>query len=177
MCRTRTCATSLIPSCRHGSERVPRSGLDAGRGRDGFFTRRAAAGGCATFFTFVAAAGRACGFAARGSCFCTVAGAGLAARSPEPPAQPAARIGTRAQLAARAVANGYPVNFGSACEGVAAGAVPPPPLSSVVVVVSVDAVSVAVVFVDVESAVVVTIVLTTVELPVVIVVLGALSQE
>jgi hypothetical protein len=74
------------------------------------------------------------------------------------------------QLAARAVVNGYPVNFGSACAGVAAGAVPPPPLSSVVVVVSVDVVSVAVVSVDVESAVVVTIVLTTVVLPVVIVV-------
>jgi hypothetical protein len=35
-----------------------------------------------------------------------VVAAGLAARSPEPPAQPAARIGTRTQLAARAVANG-----------------------------------------------------------------------
>jgi hypothetical protein len=53
-------------------------------------------------FTFAGAAGRACG----DPCFCTVTGAGLAARSPEPPAQPAARIGTRTQLAARAVANG-----------------------------------------------------------------------
>ena len=73
------------------------------------------------------------------------------------------------QLAARAVANDYPVNFGSAFVGFAAGAVPPP-LSSVVVVVSVDVVSVDVESVDVESAVVVTIVLTTVVLPVVIVV-------
>jgi hypothetical protein len=74
------------------------------------------------------------------------------------------------QLAARAVANGYPVNFGSAFVGVAAGAVPPPPLSSVVVVVSVDVVSVDVEPVDVESGVVVVIVVTTVVLPVVIVV-------
>jgi hypothetical protein len=150
--------------------------LDAGRGRDGFFFPcRTAACGCATFFTFVAAAGRAGRFATRGGpCCFTVAGAGLAARSPEPPAQPAARIGTRTQIAARAVTNGYPVNFGSACAGVAAGAVPPPPLSSVVVVVSVDVVSVAVVSVAVElvdeSGVVVVIVETTVLLPVVIVV-------
>jgi hypothetical protein len=63
----------------------------------------------------------------------------------------------------------YPVNFGCAFVGVAAGAVPPPPPLSVVVVVSV-----AVVSVDVEpdeaSGVVVVIVVTTVVLPVVIVV-------
>src|SRR6478672_697246 len=136
MCRTRTCATSLIPSGRHGTARCCFSGFAAfGDGRrDGFVAGRE----CATFFTFVGAAGRACD-----PCFFTVAGACLAARSPEPPAQPAARIGTRIHLAARAVTNGYPVNFGSAFVGVAAGAVPPPPppppLS--VVVVSVDVVS------------------------------------
>lgn len=76
------------------------------------------------------------------------------------------------QLPARAVANRYPVNFGSAFAGVAAGAVPPPPVSLVVVVV--DVVSVAVVSVDpvveVESGVVVVIVEMTVLPPVVTVV-------
>src|SRR5947199_6061654 len=107
MCRTRTCATSLIPSGRHGSRRLRFSGLDACCGRDGFvFGRAAWARDVATFFTFFGAAGRACA----DTCLCTVAGAGggpgLAARSPEPPAQPAARLGTRTQLAAGAVAHG-----------------------------------------------------------------------
>src|SRR5205823_1615112 len=131
MRRTRTCATSLIPSGRHGStcscSCTCTFGFDVrGRGREGLTRGRAGEGrGCATFFTFftfVAAAGRAC--------FCTV-DAGVdgfgAASCTDPPAQPAARIGTRIQLATRPVANGYPVNFGFAFAGVAAGAVPPPP--------------------------------------------------
>src|SRR5439155_2599539 len=94
----------------------------------------------------------------------------------EPPAQPAARTGTKIQLAARAVTNGYPVNFGSPFVGFAAGAVPPPPPPPLSVV---DVVPVDVEPVDVEpvvepvvevSGVVVAIVVTTVVLPVVIVV-------
>src|SRR6185437_13615809 len=80
--------------------------------------------------------------------------------------------------AARSFTGGYPVNFGCAFVGVAAGAdpPPPPPLLSVVVVVDVEDVSVAVVSVeldpvevpvDVESGVVVVIVVTTVLPPVV----------
>jgi hypothetical protein len=171
MRRTRTCATSLIPSVCHGSARFGASRFALFRGcgaRDGdAATRRGRGdedGGRATLFTLDGAAGRAC--------FCTVTGAGFwAARSTEPPEQPAARIGTRTQLAARPVDNGYPVNFGCAFVGVAAGAVPPPP--PVVVVVSVAVVSVDVEPVDepVEvSGVVVVIVVTTVVLPVVIVV-------
>src|SRR5439155_6718431 len=176
MRRTRTCATSLIPPGRHGSARVgarrfdPCRGCDARDGRDGR-TRGRADGdrGCATVFTFVAAAGRAC--------FCTVAGGGFSAAgcTEEPPAQPAARTGTKIQLAARAVTNGYPVNFGSPFVGFAAGAVPPPPpppLSVVdVVPVDVEPVVEPVVEPAVEvSGVVVAIVVTTVVLPVVIVV-------
>jgi hypothetical protein len=101
MWRTRTCATSLIPSCRHGSSRVDCPGFDVRCWRDGFVFFFTPTGECATFLTFGAA-----GLTDTGRCFCTVAAAGLAARSPEPPAQPAARIGTRTQLAARAVANG-----------------------------------------------------------------------
>jgi hypothetical protein len=146
------------------------SGFDVRGDRDGFARGRAAAGGdSTTFFTFVGAAARACS--------CAVVRAGFsAARCASLPAQPAARIGTRTQLATRTVANGYPVNFGSALAGVAAGAVPPPPpVSSVVVVVSVAVVSVDVEPVDeptldVASGVVVVIVVTTVVLPVVIVV-------
>jgi hypothetical protein len=140
------------------------------RGRVGFAACLTAGGDCATFFTFVGAAGRACGFAAGRAGF-------SAAGCTDPPAQPAARIGTRTtQLAARAVANDYPVNFGCAFLAVAAGAVPPPPPVSVVVVVSVAVVSVDVEsvgvepVVEVESGVVVVIVVTTVVLPVVMVV-------
>src|SRR5580765_6475909 len=80
---------------------------------------------------------------------------------------------TRIQLARRRVTSGYPVNFGSADFGVAAGALPPPP-ESVVLVVSVDEVSVDDVSVEDESVleldesgVVVVIVVTTV-LPLVV---------
>jgi hypothetical protein len=132
-----------------------------------------------TFFTFVGAAGRACRFVFAAT---PVVRAGFsAARCDWPPAQPATRTGTRIQLAARSVTDGYPVNFGCAFVGVAAGALPLPesPLVSVVDVVSVAVVSVvALVSVelelesvedvdDEESGVVVVIVVTTVLPPVV----------
>ncbi len=70
MRRTRTCATSLIPSGRHGSERCRCRGFDVFAGF-AFVTCFGAAAGT-TLCTFLGAAG----FAA---CFCTVAGAGFSA--------------------------------------------------------------------------------------------------
>jgi hypothetical protein len=59
------CATSLIPSPRHGNARDAFAGFDFGRARDDFVPGRAAGVGRATFFTFVGAAG----FATRVACF------------------------------------------------------------------------------------------------------------
>jgi hypothetical protein len=127
-----------------------------------------------TFLTFVGAAERACGFFAFAATFAGFS----AARCDWPPAQPATRTGTRIQLAERSVTDGYPVNFGCAFVGVAAGALPLPEslLVSVVDVVSVAVVSVVALVsvelesvddVDDESGVVVVIVVTTVLPPVV----------
>jgi hypothetical protein len=70
MRRTRTCATSLIPSGRHGSARRRCRGFDVFAGF--VFVTRFGAAADTTLFTFLDAAG----FAA---CFCTVAGADLSA--------------------------------------------------------------------------------------------------
>ena len=70
MCRARTCATSLIPSGRHGSERCRCRGFDVFAGF--VFVARFGTAAETTFLTFRGAAG----FAA---CFCTVAGAGFSA--------------------------------------------------------------------------------------------------